>query len=98
MRNRHLPRLCRSCEGPMARQGDTCWRCGARWADEPQRAPKLGVVLPAVLMIPDVGTADAAGSAILDADRWANEGGAFAVPARAADAAGSGARRSATRT
>src|SRR3954464_12534926 len=31
-------RLCRSCAGPMARQEDTCWRCGAQCADEPQRA------------------------------------------------------------
>jgi hypothetical protein len=93
MRNRHLPRLCRSCGGPMARQEDTCWRCGARWADEPQRAAKLRVVLPAVLTMPDVCTADAAGAANVDADRWPNEGGAFAVPDRAADAAGSGGRR-----
>jgi hypothetical protein len=72
---------------------DTCWRCGARWADEPQRAAKLRVVLPAVLTMPDVCTADAAGAANVDADRWANKGGAFAVPDRAADAAGSGGRR-----
>ena len=31
MRDRHLPRLCRSCEAPMARQEDTCWSCGAPW-------------------------------------------------------------------
>jgi hypothetical protein len=51
------------------------------------------VVLPAVLTMPDVCTADAAGAANVDADRWANKGGAFAVPDRAADAAGSGGRR-----
>jgi predicted amidophosphoribosyltransferase len=60
MRNRHLPRLCRSCGGPMARQEDTCWRCGARCADEPQRATQLRVVLP-MLLTPD-GAAAAAGS------------------------------------
>jgi predicted amidophosphoribosyltransferase len=31
MRNRHFPRLCRSCEAPMACQEDTCWNCGAVW-------------------------------------------------------------------
>jgi predicted amidophosphoribosyltransferase len=34
MRERHFPRLCRSCQAPMARQEDTCWQCGARWASE----------------------------------------------------------------
>jgi len=33
MRERHFPRLCRSCEAPMARQEDACWRCGAPWDD-----------------------------------------------------------------
>jgi predicted amidophosphoribosyltransferase len=28
-RNRHLPRLCRSCSAPLASQEDDCWRCGA---------------------------------------------------------------------
>ncbi len=36
MRDRHLPRLCRSCEAPMARQEDTCWRCGVPWVDGAQ--------------------------------------------------------------
>jgi predicted amidophosphoribosyltransferase len=27
MRERHFPRLCRSCRAPMARQADACWRC-----------------------------------------------------------------------
>jgi hypothetical protein len=31
MRDRHLPRLCRSCDVPMARQEDTCWSCEAAW-------------------------------------------------------------------
>jgi predicted amidophosphoribosyltransferase len=36
MRDRHFPRLCRTCDAPMSRQEDTCWRCGAAWstADE----------------------------------------------------------------
>jgi hypothetical protein len=29
MRERHFPRLCRSCHAPMARQEDTCWSCEA---------------------------------------------------------------------
>ena len=28
--SRHQPRLCRSCQRPMSRQEDACWRCGAR--------------------------------------------------------------------
>jgi hypothetical protein len=35
MRNRHFPRLCRACNAPMARQEDTCWRCGTPWVAEP---------------------------------------------------------------
>ena len=31
-RNRHLPRLCGTCQAPMASDGDACWRCGAPWA------------------------------------------------------------------
>jgi predicted amidophosphoribosyltransferase len=27
MRDRHLPRLCQTCEAPLARQQDACWRC-----------------------------------------------------------------------
>jgi predicted amidophosphoribosyltransferase len=32
MRDRHIPRLCRSCTAPMGRQQDACWRCGAEWS------------------------------------------------------------------
>ena len=40
MRDRHLPRLCRHCHAPMARQDDACWRCGTEWAgaDAPRTA------------------------------------------------------------
>jgi hypothetical protein len=92
MRDRHLPRLCRSCRGPMARQADTCWRCGAAWAADRQPAAKLRLALPAVLTIPGARIADAAGAS-LEADRWANDGGAFAAPDRAMATARSGARR-----
>jgi hypothetical protein len=32
MRDRHVPRLCRSCTAPMGRQQDACWSCGAEWS------------------------------------------------------------------
>jgi len=34
MRERHLPRVCRHCQAPMASQEGTCWRCGTEWATE----------------------------------------------------------------
>ena len=33
MRDRHLPRLCRSCTAPMGRQQDACWSCSAEWSN-----------------------------------------------------------------
>jgi hypothetical protein len=66
MRNRHFPRLCGHCQGPMARQEDVCWRCGTRWASED--APRTTLeVLPG-------GAPD---EASLDAERWIDEGGSF---------------------
>jgi hypothetical protein len=44
MRERHFPRLCRSCEAPMARQEETCWRCGTQWASEDAPATRLRVI------------------------------------------------------
>lgn len=36
MRDRHMPRICRTCHAPMARQESSCWQCGAVWqAREP---------------------------------------------------------------
>jgi predicted amidophosphoribosyltransferase len=62
MRDRHLPRLCRSCEAPMARQEDTCWRCGAEWVpDLTQTSPKT----------------NRTAQARTDTDRWVNEGGSL---------------------
>lgn len=44
MRGRHLPRLCRSCGAPMARQEDNCWHCEAVWDDRsPGRGSRLAV-------------------------------------------------------
>jgi predicted amidophosphoribosyltransferase len=34
MRDRHIPRLCRNCHSPMARQESSCWRCGTPWEAE----------------------------------------------------------------
>jgi len=33
MRGRHFPRLCRSCDAPLARKDDAYWRCQEDWAD-----------------------------------------------------------------
>jgi hypothetical protein len=68
MRDRHIPRVCRSCKAPMARQEDTCWRCGTQWASEEEPRTTLKLV---------AGGARAASDARLDADRWTNEGGSF---------------------
>jgi len=53
MRDRHHPRLCRSCGGPMARQEDACWRCGALWAKggRPTAKPRLSIA--AVVVVAD---------------------------------------------
>jgi len=45
MRERHFPRLCRSCDAPMARQEDTCWSCEAAW-DYPSATTNAGRVIP----------------------------------------------------
>lgn len=34
MRDRHFPRLCRSCQAPLARQQDDCWHCDAPCATD----------------------------------------------------------------
>jgi predicted amidophosphoribosyltransferase len=44
MRQRHIPRLCQSCGGPMARQTETCWRCGTRWAAEDEPRTRLRLI------------------------------------------------------
>ena len=73
MRDRHLPRLCRTCQGPMARQEDRCWRCGALWATEDRPRTTLRVLIGGASTdgVRDPGTPT------LDADRWLNEGGAL---------------------
>jgi hypothetical protein len=86
MRNRHFPRLCGSCQAPMGRQEDACWRCGARWASE-EKAPTALRVIPGGASTQSAGEAQAgvlgmvagneraATQAHLDADRWIDEGG-----------------------
>jgi hypothetical protein len=61
MRDRHIPRLCHSCQAPMARQEATCWNCGTRWADEDSPETTLRVI---------------AGGAV-DTDRWIIDGGSL---------------------
>jgi hypothetical protein len=74
MRERHFPRVCGSCRAPMARQEDSCWRCGTRWASEDGPRTSLTVI---------AGGARGAADARLDADRWTNEGGSFISEAAA---------------
>jgi hypothetical protein len=66
MRERHFPRVCRTCSAPMARQEATCWRCGTQWASEDRPRTALRLI---------------AGGAGVDADRWTNEGGSIAAEA-----------------
>lgn len=65
MRNRHIPRLCRDCQAPMAAHQDACWRCGAQWASE--ETPPTALRL-----------AHSASRTHLDEARWTNDGGGFA--------------------
>lgn len=71
MRERHFPRLCRSCRAPMARQEDTCWRCGTGWATEDSPRTTLRVIPGGA----------AASDTRLAAERWADEGGSVAAEA-----------------
>lgn len=64
MRDRHLPRLCRACQAPMARQKDVCWRCAAPWTSTPQ-----------LRLVP---SDDDQLTLERDTDRWADEGGMLA--------------------
>jgi hypothetical protein len=96
MRNRHIPRLCRNCQAPIAGQQDACWRCGPLWASEqtpratlrlvPAAAPSHPEQVPEPRIAPDV-AARATSQMRLDAERWTNEGGSFASNVAAAVAA-----------
>jgi len=50
----------------MARQEDTCWRCGTEWASEQEPRTTLHLI------------PGAAPKQAEDAERWTNEGGSFA--------------------
>jgi hypothetical protein len=66
MRERHFPRLCHHCQAPMARQENTCWRCGTAWASEGEPQTTLRLIH------------GDAHTQLEDADRWTNEGVSFA--------------------
>ena len=52
MTDRHVPRLCRCCQAPMAGQEASCWRCGAQWASEDVPPTKLRVIAGGLLAHP----------------------------------------------
>ena len=74
MRDRHLPRLCRACHAPMARQEDACGRCGTQWATEDRPRTPLHVI-PGGAPTDAVGRACTVNEARLAMDRWVDEGG-----------------------
>jgi hypothetical protein len=67
MSARHIPRLCRSCQAPMACKASACWRCGVRWSADPSE-PSIGAA------VIDARAKFLAGH---DADRWVDEGGSL---------------------
>jgi hypothetical protein len=75
--------VCRSCHAPMARQEDTCWRCGTQWATEVEPPTTLRVITGGAQVEDRLDPAIAASDARLDADRWANEGGSVVSEAAA---------------
>jgi hypothetical protein len=75
MRDRHLPRLCRVCQAPMARQEDRCWRCATRWAATGQSRPTLTALIGGAHTPPPAFDREASEAMRIDADRWLNEGG-----------------------
>jgi predicted amidophosphoribosyltransferase len=82
VRERHFPRVCRSCRAPMARQEDACWRCGTEWASEDAPTTTLKVIPGGARAEPAIAVAArAASDAWRAADRWANEGGSYAAEA-----------------
>jgi hypothetical protein len=92
MESRHFSRLCRSCQAPMARQEETCWRCGADWIySDGQRQSALRVIAGGASADRPRGITHVASQTELDADRRADEGerlGAGATAASASVAAG----------
>ena len=58
----------------MARQDDSCWRCGTQWVSEDGPRTTLKVI---------AGGARGVSDAHPDSDRWTNEGGSVASEAAA---------------
>jgi hypothetical protein len=88
MRDRHIPRLCRSCQAPMARQEDACWHCGTNSATQDYRTARIRLVSggasieAANVSHPGIATTRAgderaAIQAHLDANRWIAEDGSL---------------------
>jgi hypothetical protein len=86
MRNRHFPRLCRTCDSPMSRQEDKYGHCGAIWDSTDDRRPNTSRVIPEPSAdreharrrrMPATVAADAGTSTMGQLDRWKNEGGSL---------------------
>ena len=88
MRDRHVARLCRSCQAPMARQETACWRCGAQWVAEDAPRTTLRAIASGrpTHELADLARAEAR----LQVDRWINDGGSVAAEAAAAPLAAAG--------
>ena len=79
MSDRHIPRLCRSCDAPMDRQEDTCWRCGATWDYGTPAARATGTIAERATAAagsasPAPGGTERAGIQG-DSDHWDDDGG-----------------------
>jgi len=72
MRDRHIPRLCRSCTAPMARQQDACWRCGVERTTTAPSRPAADPMAAALLK--------AEVEARVSEQRWIDEGGTYSEP------------------
>ena len=72
MRDRHIPRLCRACTAPMARQQGACWRCGVEWSTTAPSRPAADPIAAALVQ--------AEAEARVSAERWNDEGGTYAEP------------------
>ena len=91
MRDRHIPRLCRSCQAPMARQEAACWSCGTQWAEEDPPQPALRVIAGGAARGGPMPKFDSAvvvaGAGVqpgqIDAERWIIDGGSIDFEAAA---------------
>jgi hypothetical protein len=90
MRDRHVARVCRSCQAPMARQEEACWRCGARWASEDLPRVTLRVIAGgrSARAVADYVSAEAR----VEADGWTNEEGSVGLQAASTPPAAAAAR------